>query len=330
MTPGSFEVARPGGWFLTPEPEALGARLRGYGLDLGPLAVEVAGDGNMNCVLRATGPGGSVVVKQARPWVEKYPQIAAPVERSHVEAAFYRAVAGIGPVASRMPACLASDPDSAILVLEDLGPTSDFTAMYRGQRLVDANLADLCDWLAALHALAPVDPVFANRDMKALQHAHVFDLPFRPTSLFDLDARVPGLARVRAAVVDDALRSALSGLGVQYLGGGGSLLHGDFHPGSWARARGRLWVLDPEFAFVGDPAYDVGVLLAHLVFSGEDPDAAVSRLRARGVAVGALTLGFAGAEILRRLFGAAWLPFPSDVDTLDRWARVGRSWSLSR
>ena len=47
----------------------------------------------MNCTLRVTTTRRSFILKQARPWVEKYPQIAAPVERARVEAAFYAAVA---------------------------------------------------------------------------------------------------------------------------------------------------------------------------------------------------------------------------------------------
>lgn len=51
-----------------------------------------AGDGNLNLVLRVSAGSRSAILKQARPWVEKYPAIAAPVARSAVEASFYRLV----------------------------------------------------------------------------------------------------------------------------------------------------------------------------------------------------------------------------------------------
>ena len=44
-------------------------------------SVVMAGDGNMNLVLRVTTDRQSVIVKQARPWVEKYRDIPAPAER---------------------------------------------------------------------------------------------------------------------------------------------------------------------------------------------------------------------------------------------------------
>ena len=40
-----------------------------------------AGPGNMNCTVRATTPLRSIIVKQSRPWVEKYPQFDAPWDR---------------------------------------------------------------------------------------------------------------------------------------------------------------------------------------------------------------------------------------------------------
>ena len=48
-----------------------------------------AGDGNMNYTLRVHTPKRSFIVKQARPWVEKYPHIQAPWDRALMEAHFY-------------------------------------------------------------------------------------------------------------------------------------------------------------------------------------------------------------------------------------------------
>src|SRR5882724_11944093 len=96
-----------------------------------PIAVERAGAGNMNLALRVRpAAGASFNVKQGRPWVEKYPHIPAPFERTLVEAAFYGAVHGAARVASRMPAVLYTDLENRVLVLEDVGGAGDFTSMY--------------------------------------------------------------------------------------------------------------------------------------------------------------------------------------------------------
>src|SRR3954447_12080363 len=67
--------------------------------DVHVLATTKAGEGNMNLTLRATlSDGRSVIVKQSRPWVEKYDFIDAPWDRALSELRFYRATAGIPDV----------------------------------------------------------------------------------------------------------------------------------------------------------------------------------------------------------------------------------------
>ena len=64
---------------------------------------ERAGEGNMNLTLRLRTDRRSLVVKQARPWVERYDHIAAPWERGESERWFYERVAAIPEVAGHMP-----------------------------------------------------------------------------------------------------------------------------------------------------------------------------------------------------------------------------------
>jgi 5-methylthioribose kinase len=56
------------------------------------LHMEKPGEGNMNFVYRVTTNARSLIVKQSRPWVEKYPQLEAPIERIDVEALFYQLI----------------------------------------------------------------------------------------------------------------------------------------------------------------------------------------------------------------------------------------------
>ena len=53
---------------------------------------EVPGEGNMNFTLRITTKRRSFIIKQSRNYVEKYPQIAAPEDRTQREADFYNAI----------------------------------------------------------------------------------------------------------------------------------------------------------------------------------------------------------------------------------------------
>ena len=44
---------------------------RGFAQDGETVTVELAGEGNMNCVVRVRLPNRNLILKQARPWVEK-------------------------------------------------------------------------------------------------------------------------------------------------------------------------------------------------------------------------------------------------------------------
>ena len=52
------------------------------------LSAEIAGEGNMNVVLRITTARNSFILKQSRPFVQKYQDINAPLERIHTEYSF--------------------------------------------------------------------------------------------------------------------------------------------------------------------------------------------------------------------------------------------------
>lgn len=321
----AFERAYPGGVFLDPDDrEALAryAREKGFiGADERLDAVSRAGEGNMNLTLRLVTGHRSFILKQARPWVEKYPSLAAPAGRSRVELAFYEAAGRRPELARAMPRLLGSDPSSGVLALEDLGEAQDFTPLYRQGELAEGDLDDLVAFLAALHRpLEGLSPdqraTFRNLEMRALNHEHVFRLPLAKDNGLDLDAYSPGLAAVAGRLKDDTRYvEAVAALGRRYLGDGATLVHGDYFPGSWLRTGAGIRVIDPEFCFLGTAAFDVGVLLGHLHLARQP---AALRERALDLYRASAPLGgeelehlarrFAGAEVMRRLIGVAQLP----------------------
>ena len=107
---------------------------RGFAQAGETVIAELAGEGNMNCVIRVRLPDRSLILKQARPWVEKYPSIAAPVERAASEARFYRFATRDSLVAAMMPRLLDFDEKSALLVMEDLFAAEPLSDCYQGSR----------------------------------------------------------------------------------------------------------------------------------------------------------------------------------------------------
>lgn len=287
----------------------------------GELQIAKAGEGNMNLTLRvqyreAAGGEKSVILKQSRPWVEKYPQVAAPADRIIFERRFYERVAGVAPVAELMPAVLAADDASFTLLLEDLGEASDFSTLYEGGSIRDGEVDQLAGWSAALHEATrgEPDPAFANRAMRTLNHQHMFVLPLSAGLPVPLDELEPGLAEAATKLrADEQFTQAVGRLGEHYLADGPCLLHGDYYPGSWLRTAAGVRVIDPEFCFYGPAEFEVAVPLAHLALAQQPWSTAARWLESYRTAGGQpldedLLAGFAGTEVMRRLIGLAQLP----------------------
>ncbi len=302
------------------------------------IQVESAGQGNMNLTLRLRTEQRSLILKQSRPWVEKYPSIAAPAHRAQVEAAFYRAVAGEAPLTAAMPQLLGVHAEANILLLQDLGASADFSDMYEGRTIREEEYGALLTWLSQLHGLSVVDPdpLLHNEQMRALNHEHIFDLPLRRQGGLQADQFMPGLEAQAGLLREDAAYvAAVSELGARYLQArSGQLLHGDFYPGSWLRpaepagSAVPVAIIDPEFCFIGPAEFDVGVMWAHAIFAGAQPAAARSALeRAYQGPKGFdrdLAGQFAGVELMRRLIGVAQLPLRASLEQRTAWLRLSR------
>jgi 5-methylthioribose kinase len=289
-------------------------------------AVEPAGDGNINWVrrLRLRPCGESMVVKQARPALERFPQYQASTERIVFEARYYESVAGQDP-GSICPRVIFFDAEARLLVLEDLGDAERLDhALARGEAVGTAAAA-LGAFLGRVHAAIStnVDETlasrFANDEMRRLHGDHIFRLPFAEGSAQDFGLTPAVAARAGRAQADRALVAAAAAAYARYLEPHGALVHGDVQAGNVLLAARGPVLLDAEIAHVGDPAFDVGTLLAHLLLPAVAEGAAARRPAAAADAVWAAYVeahgvthpGFrdcaryAGLEMMRRTIGAA-------------------------
>ena len=319
--------------FLSAEAGAVEALMRGAGyLDEGETvaSVEKAGEGNMNLTLRVTlGDGRSVILKQSRPWVEKYDAIAAPFDRAVVEGAFYDVAGGIDGVAAMMPELLGRDAETRTLLMEDLGAASDLTGWYGKVEATDSDLSQIAGYARALHdatagASSGESPALRNLEMRQLNHAHIFEIPLTDHGFFDFNDLESGLADAAKTLREDtAYVAAVKELGALYLRPDGEvLLHGDLFPGSLLRTGDGLKVIDPEFCFFGPRAFDLGVFVAHLALAGQTFDSATRFLDAYASDRDERLLSrFAAVEVMRRLIGVAQLP----LTIPSRAALLGRS-----
>lgn len=286
--------------------------------------VTKGGEGNMNLTLRVRTNQRSMILKQARPWVEKYDFIEAPWDRMLFEQRFYQRAMQFPDLAKMMPRLLGADADAKALLLEDIRGARDLTGIYSGAEIADTDLRQLGEWLRVLHSQTRGQSAegFENREMRRLNHAHIFHLPLSDELDLDLDEFEPGLQAVADRIkADGAYVGRVRETGARYLGEPpsdprrGCLVHGDYFPGSWLRsdpdAGGRLWIIDPEFCFVGDPEWDLAVAVAHLALADKPWSLARTFLDAAcadGSPDERLLARYAACEVMRRLIGVAQLP----------------------
>lgn len=294
--------------------------LRGLGLVRAGDRVEVepAGDGNINWVRRARSGGHSWIVKQARPALERFPEYRVTTDRILFEARWLETVRPLD--AERVcPTVVRFDPEARVLVLEDLGraPRLDHVLARRPGAGVEP-ARRLARFLGAIHS-ATRDPGlaarFENDAMRRLHGDHIFALPFHPNE-FPLP---PALrARAEALWSDRALVAIAEAAYRRYLEPRGALVHGDVQAGNVLLGAAGAVLLDAEIAHVGDPAFDLGTLIAHLRLPavargapGDASEAVEAAWLAYAAASGAGSQlrreaeRYAAIEMLRRTLGAA-------------------------
>lgn len=274
------------------------------------ISSELAGESNMNLVLRIHTDQRSVILKQSKPYVRKYPQIPAPIGRIAVEENFFRLVEVDNVFHDFVPNVLHFDASNHILITTDLGKSSDFSSIYTGEKkLQPGEIRTLTLFLNQLHGLE-VKEFPENIEMRMLNHEHLFRFPFLEENGFDLDQIQDGLQEISLIYKrDSALKSKLEQLGNRYLSQGDILIHGDFYPGSWLDTKFGIKIIDPEFGFLGDREFDLGVFLAHLDISQQPENLKTAVLEHYSLHFDPeLVNYYRGVEILRRLIGIAQLP----------------------
>ena len=285
--------------------------------------LSLAGEGNMNCVLRASTNYRSLIIKQSRPWVAKYPQIPAPIERVNVEGEFIKVTSSSRELCEYSPTIIAHLPSHFLLILEDFGQAADFSDLFQGSEISREDLYSLQSYLDALHNFE-VHSFPINMEMRKLNHEHIFHLPFQENNGLDLDNIDQGLADLASTVISKReLIKRIENLGRLYLDTDyNSLIHGDYYPASFLRTESGLKVIDAEFAFMGPKEFDWAVLLAHLILSSQSSSNIsfwISAFEARNNIENGLVFQFAGVEILRRLLGVAQLPLKATIDLKKEW-----------
>ncbi len=289
--------------------------------------IEIAGYGNMNFTYRLTlGDQSTLIVKQSPPYCARFADIPAPEDRILSEFKYYELAASDRFLARHSPELLGLDAENKIAYISDLGVATDFSYLYEQKiKLPPETCKKLVQYLASLHKLEITPDVsFENLAMRKLNHEYIFHLPYlTDNEAINLDDITPGLSDVASAIMEDtALRAAAKQLGKLYFKNTRTLLHGDYYPMSWIETPSGLFVIDPEFGFLGLPEIDLGVFLAHMVMSDNFELAYKTINKIYGPYDSELAARFCAAEVIRRVTYVSQLPLINSLSFKEKLLTV--------
>lgn len=236
-------------------------------------------DGNVNLVFRvhsnADPTGRSVIIKQALPYArivgESFP---LPLERAALEADLLRIEGDLCP--GLVPRLYHYDAAMYACVMEDL---SQHVIMRKGlvQQTLYPHFAEHIGTFLARTLFYTSDLYLPHDEKKRRVARHinpalckvtedlVFTDPYtdNPGNVWNRELD-PQVEAIRA---DKQLRGEFYLLKEAFMTRADALIHGDLHTGSIMVNPGDTRVIDPEFAFYGPMAFDIGLVMANLALS---------------------------------------------------------------
>eukprot|EP00889_Picochlorum_renovo_P000135 jgi/Picre1/27165/NNA_000134.t1 len=239
--------------------------------------VREVGDGNLNYVYIVTGPSGSVCIKQAPPFVRVIgSDWPLSQNRSRIEADALVEQGRLCP--HHVPAVLHFDADGKVLVMQYIAPphVTLRDGLIQGKQyplLAEHIVLFLSRTLFKTSCIAmggeefrQLAKRFSNKELCGLTEQVIFTDPYYQAK--NNKHTSPQLDAIVAEIQsNDALKAEATRMKAVFLSKQEALVHGDFHTGSLMVTEDSTFVIDPEFAFVGPIAFDVGKFIANLLMT---------------------------------------------------------------
>jgi dTDP-4-dehydrorhamnose 3,5-epimerase len=148
-----------------------------------------------------------------------------------------------------------------------------------------------------------------------LNSDYIFNLPFdSENKSINLDEVTPGLEQLcNKYKIDKKLKEKVYELKEVYWRDTKTLIHGDYYPRSWLKTPKGLFVIDPEFAFYGQPEFDLSVFISHMEMSSQGKKVFDALKENYGSFNESQTLKLAAVEIFRRIMFVSQLPLVNDL-----------------
>ncbi|MBT2697012.1 S-methyl-5-thioribose kinase [Bacillus sp. ISL-40] len=240
------------------------------------LSCKEIGDGNLNLVFHIVEEldGKSVIIKQALPYAkvvgESWP---LTLKRAKIEADALKIFGQIAP--DYVPQVFFTDDVLAVTVMEDLSHLSIArTGFIKGETypLISKHLGEYLAktlFYTSDYGLTPsvkkeYVQQFINPELCKITEDLIFTDPFIDAETNDFEEGLRPV--VEELWQDDELKFHVNILKKCFLTEAEVLLHGDLHTGSVFADNYETKVIDPEFSFYGPAGFDIGQVIANLLF----------------------------------------------------------------
>lgn len=235
------------------------------------------GDGNINYIFRVKdeNTGKSMIIKHADIKTRSAKSVLN-TEHNRIEMEILKQQAKMAP--GLVPEVYFYDSVMCCVGMEDLYDYENMRMALMQYKTFDTFAEDITRFLVNTLirstdiVLAPKEKKeivkrFINPDLCDISERLVFTDPYKNTTgrnkLFPENREF----LERELYQDEKLILEVAKMKVIFKSKAQSLLHGDLHTGSILIKQGSTKVLDPEFAFYGPAGYDIGNIIAHLIFA---------------------------------------------------------------
>lgn len=258
-------------------------------LDFFPKDAELScseiGDGNLNYVFKVVDSktGKSLIIKQAGPCARIDENIKVSPDRNRIESDIlriqYKLSEGLVPEVYKydevMNCCVMEDLSDHVILRKALIEHKKFHNF--AEHITDFLVQTLLltsDVVINHKEKKSLVKNFINPELCEITEDLVYTEPFYNCDRNDVFEPTRAFAEKELWNNEELLLETAK-LKFEFLTNAQALLHGDLHTGSIFVKEDSTKVIDPEFAFYGPAGYDIGNVIANLIFAYENTEATI-------------------------------------------------------
>lgn len=251
--------------------------------DVGSMTCKEIGDGNLNYVFKVTdAKGNSVIIKQAGRIARISEDMKLDPDRNRIESEILELQGKLA--AGYVPEIYFYDTVMSACGMQDLSDHAIMRTAMLEHKIYPKFSEQISTFMAQV-LMGTTDIVMDHQEKKALQRkfinpelcdiseALVYTEPYND-ELHRNHVFPPIADFVKEKLYDDEeLHCEVAKLKMDFMTRAQSLIHGDLHTGSIFINEETTMVFDPEFCFYGPMGYDIGNVIANMIFAWVNGDA---------------------------------------------------------